>query len=191
MMTKSYITVICLLICLNWVESLDNGLVRTPPMGWLSWERYACNIDCVNYPNDCINEQLYMAMADRLAADGYKDVGYNFVNIDDCWSEKKRDPTTNRLVADHTRFPHGIRALADYVHSKGLLLGIYGDVGTMTCGGYPGARSANGTDYDDIDAKTYAEWQVDSLKLDGCYADVKNMTNLYPKMELALNSTSQ
>jgi alpha-N-acetylgalactosaminidase len=60
----------------------------------------------------------------------------------------------------------------------------------MTCGGYPGARSANGTDYDNIDAETYAEWQVDSLKLDGCYADIKNMTNLYPKMESALNATS-
>ena len=180
-----------ILLVFSSVNGLDNGLVRTPPMGWMSWERFACNIDCENYPNECINEQLYKDMADRLSTDGYKDVGYNFVNIDDCWAEKTRDPTTKRLVADRKRFPNGIKALADFVHSKGLLFGIYGDVGTKTCGGYPGARGDDGTDYDTIDAQTYAEWEVDSLKLDGCYAETKNMTNMYPEMGIALNSSGR
>ena len=114
--------------------SLDNGLARTPPMGWLSWERFTCNIDCVNYPHNCINEQLYKDMADRMVQDGFKDVGYQYVNIDDCWSEMKRD-SQNKLVADKKRFPSGIKALADYMHSKGLKLGIYGDVGYKTCAG--------------------------------------------------------
>ena len=114
--------------------SLDNGLARTPPMGWLSWERFTCNIDCVNYPHNCINEQLYKDMADRMVQDGFKDVGYQYVNIDDCWSEMERD-SQNKLVADKKRFPSGIKALADYMHSKGLKLGIYGDVGYKTCAG--------------------------------------------------------
>ena len=114
--------------------SLDNGLARTPPMGWLSWERFTCNIDCVNYPHNCINEQLYKDMADRMVKDGFKDVGYQYVNIDDCWSEMERD-SQNKLVADKKRFPSGIKTLADYMHSKGLKLGIYGDVGYKTCAG--------------------------------------------------------
>lgn len=114
--------------------SLDNGVARTPPMGWLSWERFTCNIDCVNYPHNCINEQLYKDMADRMVEDGFKDVGYQYINIDDCWSEMERD-SQNKLVADKKRFPSGIKALADYMHSKGLKLGIYGDVGYKTCAG--------------------------------------------------------
>src|SRR6266487_5938927 len=93
-------------------NGLNNGVARTPPMGWLSWERFVCETDCVNYPEDCISERLYMDMADRLSADGFKDVGYEFVNIDDCWLEKERDAQTGKLVADRTRFPHGIKWLA-------------------------------------------------------------------------------
>jgi len=123
------------LLLLNAVQALNDGLVRTPPMGWLSWERYACETNCEKYPNSCINEKLYKDMADRLAADGFKELGYEYVNIDDCWSEMQRD-THNRLVPNQKRFPNGIKGLADYVHSKGLKLGIYGDVGPKTCAGY-------------------------------------------------------
>lgn len=178
-----------LIVCFHPVQTLNNGLAKTPPMGWLSWERFTCNIDCTNYPEQCINENLYLSMADRLVEDGFKDVGYEYVNIDDCWAELKRDPKTNRLVADRKRFPHGIKYIADYVHSKGLKLGIYGDVGTFTCGNYPGSLMPNGSDYFNIDAQTFAEWQVDSLKLDGCYANTSDMRYLYPKMEKALNSS--
>ncbi len=120
---------------MNLVYALNDGSVRTPPMGWLSWERFACEIDCDKYPYPCINEQLYKDMTDRLAADGFKEFGYEYVNLDDCWSEKERD-SSHKLVADKKRFPNGIKGLADYVHSKGLKLGIYGSVGAKTCAGY-------------------------------------------------------
>jgi len=155
-------------------------------MGWLSWERYRCDIDCVNDPDNCISENLYMVMADHLASDGYADVGYQYVNIDDCWAEKSRDPTTTQIVPDKTRFPSGMRALADYVHSKGLLLGIYGDYGTYTCGGYPGSLG-----YAKIDSQTFANWTIDSLKLDGCYADLDSYKYGYPNFSLALNATGR
>jgi len=166
--------------------ALDNGLALTPPMGWLSWERFRCDVDCKNDPDNCISEKLYMDMADRMSADGYSDVGYQYVNIDDCWAEFDRDPNTQRQIANKERFPHGIKALADYVHSKGLKLGIYGDYGTHTCGGYPGSQ-----DYLQIDAQTFADWGVDSLKLDGCYSSIDEYPYGYPNMSLALNATGR
>lgn len=167
------------------IGCLDNGLAITPPMGWLSWARFVCNIDCENDPYNCISESLYMKMADHLVSDGFKDVGYEYVNIDDCWMAKERDDNS-RLVADPDRFPHGIKALADYVHSKGLKLGIYEDIGTKTCAGYPGSAG-----HFDIDAQTFAEWGVDMLKLDGCYAEPKDMDKTYPQVTAALNRTGR
>lgn len=102
---------------------LDNGLARSPPMGWMSWARFACETDCNLFPNECINEQLYREMADMLLDQGFAAAGYQYVNIDDCWSEKERDRESHRLVADKKRFPSGIRQLADYIHAKGLKLG--------------------------------------------------------------------
>nr|XP_042896359.1 alpha-N-acetylgalactosaminidase-like [Parasteatoda tepidariorum] len=165
--------------------ALDNGLARTPPMGWLSWTRFACQIDCENDPKNCISEQLIKDMANRMAADGFKDVGYEYVNIDDCWLEKQRD-ANGKLVADRKRFPSGIKGLADYVHSKGLKLGIYQDVGTSTCAGYPGSYG-----HFDVDAATFAEWGVDMLKVDGCYADAKEMDETYPQYSIAINKTGR
>jgi hypothetical protein len=111
--------------CLSWktCHGLDNGLALTPPMGWMSWVRYACETDCSLYPKGCINEDLYKEMADMMADEGYKEVGYQYVNIDDCWSEMKRHPQTNKLLPNQQRFPDGIPALSDYVHSKGLKFG--------------------------------------------------------------------
>ncbi|ESN90211.1 hypothetical protein HELRODRAFT_182708 [Helobdella robusta] len=153
--------------CLLKILALDNGLTRTPPMGWLSWERFRCNVDCKNDPNNCISEKLFMDMADKMASGGYKKAGYEYVIIDDCWSEKKRDQN-GRLQADKNRFPSGIKKLADYIHSKGLKFGIYGDFGTLTCGGYPGSIY-----YLEADANTFAEWGVDYFKMDGCYAEIE------------------
>jgi alpha-N-acetylgalactosaminidase len=124
-------------------------------------------------------------MADRLVQDGYRDLGYEFVNIDDCWSSHERD-SEGRLQADPDRFPNGIKFLADYVHSRGLKLGIYGDMGELTCGGYPGSLG-----HIDIDAKTFAEWGVDSLKLDGCYGNAAIYAEGYPNMSRALNATGR
>lgn len=166
--------------------ALDNGLARTPPMGWLSWERFRCRTDCKLYPKSCINENLYMEMADRLAADGYSAAGYKYVNIDDCWAAKERDPNTLKLVPDPIRFPNGIKKLADYVHSKGLKLGIYGDMGTKTCGGYPGSKFTM-----ELDARTFSEWGVDSFKMDGCYSTTEDFPVAYPIMEFFLNKTGR
>jgi len=168
------------------VVALDNGLARTPPMGWMSWQRFGCNVDCKNDPDNCISEKLYMQMADHMAADGYKDVGYQYVNIDDCWALKQRDPKTLRLVPDPERFPSGMKALADYVHSKGLKLGTYGDMGYVTCGGYPGSKFTM-----ELDAQTFAEWGIDSFKMDGCASTDDDFWTAYPIMEFYLNKTGR
>ncbi|XP_041085037.1 alpha-N-acetylgalactosaminidase-like [Polyodon spathula] len=180
------VPLVTLLSVLGLACSLDNGLMRTPPMGWLAWERYRCNTDCTNDPDNCISEHLFKAMADRLAEDGWRALGYEYVNIDDCWASKKRD-ARGRLQPDPKRFPSGIKALADYVHAKGLKLGIYGDVGLYTCGGYPGTTP----DMVQIDAETFAEWGVDMLKMDGCYSNDSMKAEGYPKMSAALNATGR
>ncbi|NXU70882.1 NAGAB acetylgalactosaminidase, partial [Oreotrochilus melanogaster] len=166
--------------------ALENGLALTPPMGWLSWERFRCNVDCRADPQNCISENLFFEMADRLAEDGWRELGYEYINIDDCWSAKQRD-AAGRLVSDPERFPSGIKALADYVHARGLKLGIYADLGTFTCGGYPGTT----LDHIEVDAQTFAEWGVDMLKLDGCYSSGTEQAEGYPKMARALNATGR
>ncbi|XP_066175899.1 alpha-N-acetylgalactosaminidase isoform X2 [Sylvia atricapilla] len=166
--------------------ALENGLARTPPMGWMSWERFRCNVDCQADPRNCISEQLFFEMADRLAEDGWRELGYEYVNIDDCWSAKQRD-AAGQLVPDPKRFPSGIKALADYVHARGLKLGIYGDLGTFTCGGYPGTM----LEHVKQDAQTFAAWGVDMLKLDGCYSSAEEQAKGYPEMARALNATGR
>lgn len=178
-------------------SGLENGLARTPPMGWLAWERYVCELDCHQYPGECIDFNLFKEMADRLVFDGYRQVGYEYVNIDDCWSLKQRDPTTGSLVADPSRFPSpnkSIGALGEHLHSLGLKLGIYGDCGTETCQGFPGQLKYNNNlsdNYYSLDARQFADWQVDSFKFDGCNMDVKQASRLCPSMGVELNKTSR
>jgi len=124
-----------------------------------------------------------MEMADAMAYGGYRDAGYKYVCIDDCWSAMSRTKD-GRLQADPKRFPSGIKKLADYVHSRGLKLGIYADYGTKTCAGYPGSIK-----HIKKDAQTFADWGVDYLKLDGCYANPLKMDKGYPKFSRALNET--
>ncbi|XP_077025145.1 alpha-N-acetylgalactosaminidase [Tamandua tetradactyla] len=176
---------VSLLALVAQVLALENGLLLTPPMGWLSWERFRCNINCDEDPKNCISEWLFMEMADRLAQDGWRDLGYVYVNIDDCWIGARDDK--GRLVPDPKRFPNGIAHLAAYVHSLGLKLGIYEDLGKFTCMGYPG------TTLDKVvqDAQTFAEWKVDMLKLDGCYSIPEERAMGYPKMAAALNATGR
>ncbi|KAL4631632.1 alpha-galactosidase A [Arapaima gigas] len=167
-------------------RALDNGLALTPAMGWLHWERFMCNINCDTDPHNCISENLYMQMADMMVKDGWKDAGYEYVCIDDCWPATSRDEQ-GRLQADPKRFPGGMKKLADYVHSKGLKLGIYADVGTKTCAGYPGSLG-----YYEVDAKTFADWGVDLLKFDGCYMPKWTLlAEGYINMSRALNSTGR
>ncbi len=133
-------------------RALDNGLARTPPMGWNSWNKFACK---------GINEKVVRETADAMASNGMKDAGYQFVVIDDCW-QTGRDAAGN-IVADPERFPSGIKALADYIHGKGLKFGIYTDAGTMTC-----AKRMGSIGHEYQDAKQYANWGVDYLKEDWC-----------------------
>ncbi|XP_035649954.1 alpha-N-acetylgalactosaminidase-like [Oncorhynchus keta] len=177
---------LCVLALFVATLALDNGLMRTPPMGWLAWERFRCDIDCQNDPKNCISEVLFRDMADRLAEDGWRELGYVYVNIDDCWASKDRD-SNGRLQADPKRFPSGIPNLASYIHDRGLKLGIYGDMGTLTCGGYPGTPLDKIT----IDAQTFADWKVDMLKFDGCYSNATEQEQGYPAMSKALNATGR
>ena len=132
--------------------ALDNGLAKTPPMGFNDWNSFGCNVD----------EALIKQTADFFISSGMKAAGYRYVNIDDCWLTHQRD-AQGRLVPDPAKFPDGIKGTADYVHSKGLNLGIYEDAGTETCAGYPGSLG-----HEKIDAQTFADWGVDYLKYDNC-----------------------
>ncbi|KEH23292.1 alpha-galactosidase-like protein [Medicago truncatula] len=150
---------------------LANGLGKTPPMGWNSWNHFACQI----------NEKMIRETADALVSTGLSKLGYTYVNIDDCWAELNRDNKGN-LVGKKSTFPSGIKALADYVHSKGLKLGIYSDAGYFTCSKQmPGSLG-----HEFQDAKTFASWGIDYLKYDNCYNDESKPTVRYPVMTRAL-----
>ncbi|KAL6074817.1 Alpha-galactosidase A [Balamuthia mandrillaris] len=196
---RSLVGVFVVLAVLRGCSGLNNGVARTPPMGWLSWERYACITDCDTYPDQCISANLYQRMADALVSQGYAKVGYQYVNIDDCWPALERDSQGN-LQADPIRFPGGIKAVADYVHAKGLKLGLYLDIGSKTCAGYPGFDVPTSTSYEqDVashqqylkDVQLMASWGIDSLKVDGCYAEAATMNITYPKLSMALNATGR
>ncbi|XP_060599688.1 alpha-N-acetylgalactosaminidase-like isoform X1 [Ruditapes philippinarum] len=178
--------IIILVLALSGTESLDNGLALTPPMGWMQWERFRCNINCTDDPDNCISERLFKTMADIMVSDGYRDAGYKYVAIDDCWMTSERGPD-GKLQPDPVRFPNGMKHLADYIHSKGLKLGIYGDMGTLTCKKYPGSKF-----YLELDAQTFASWEVDMLKLDCCYAgSLVDVQTGFPAMSQYLNNTGR
>lgn len=144
----------------------------TPPMGWNSWNTFTWEI----------NDKLIREAADAMASE-LKDAGYEYIVIDDCWSEKQRDKN-GRLVPDHWKFPDGIKPVADYVHSKGLKFGMYSCAGTHTCGGHPGSF-----EHEFDDAETFAEWGVDYLKYDYCYKpDHIPGEILYKRMSTALRN---
>jgi len=168
---KNVILVALACVCL--VNALDNGLGLTPQMGWNSWNHFACKI----------NETLIVDTMDALVETGFRDAGYVYLNLDDCW-QLSRDETTHQIVPDMNAFPHGIKYLADEAHKRGLKLGLYSDAGTMTCQGRPGSIG-----YEDIDAQTYADWGVDYLKYDNCYHTTTKYRERYEKMRDALNKT--
>jgi alpha-galactosidase len=154
--------------------SLNNGLGLTPQMGWNSWNHYKCNI----------NENLIKKTADYLVSTKLKDFGYIYLNMDDCWAWKR--DSNGFILPDPRTFPSGIKALADYVHTKGLKFGIYSDAGYLTCAGRPGSLH-----HEVKDALTYAEWGVDYLKYDNCFSGFEKPEVRYPIMRDALNSTKR
>ncbi|KAL0820229.1 hypothetical protein ABMA28_006149 [Loxostege sticticalis] len=154
-------------------------------MGWLTWERFRCITDCKKYPDECISENLIKRTVDHMVNDGYLDAGYEYVGIDDCWLEKKRGPD-GRMVPDRERFPSGMKALADYIHSHGLKFGIYEDYGNLTCAGYPGVLGS-----EQLDIDTFVQWDVDYIKLDGCYIPPEDMDKGYPEFGRMLNASGR
>jgi len=175
-MKRVHLFAIVMLVCLlaQSTAGLDNGLARTPPMGWNSWNKFGCDV----------SEKLIKEMADALVSSGMKDAGYQYIVIDDCW-QIDRDAQGN-IIADPKRFPSGMKALADYVHAKGLKFGLYSDAGTLTCQKRPGSRG-----YEFQDARQYAAWGVDYLKFDWCSTSTQNQQASYSIMRDALLKAGQ
>lgn len=168
-----------LLLCTvsSWAQNDDSKLLApTPPMGWMTWNMFGVNI----------NEQLIREMADAMVDGGFLAAGYQYVYIDDGW-QGGRD-NKNNIIPDPKKFPSGIKALADYVHSKGLKLGIYSDAAQLTCGGYTASLG-----FEIQDAKTFAGWGIDYLKYDYCGApeDVETAQVRYKAIADALRQSGR
>ena len=162
------------MICLLGIIScLDNGLGLTPQMGWNSWNKFGCKI----------NESLIYSTIDALNQSGLIELGYNYINLDDCWQISRDE---NGVIVPDPHFPNGIKPLADYAHSKGLKFGLYSDGGNLTCCLRPG-----GFGHESTDAKTYAEWGVDYLKYDTCFDVGVSSLIRYPRMRDALLNQSR
>ncbi len=152
----------------------SQGLALTPPMGWNTWNKFACNV----------SDQLVRGMADAMVQSGMKDAGYQYIVIDDCW-QIERDRNGN-IVPDPQRFPSGMKAVADYIHSKGLKFGIYSDAGSKTCAGRPG-----GLGHEYQDALQYAAWGVDYLKYDWCNTTSQDAEASYANIRRALDASGR
>lgn len=175
-MNRRFLLTILLLLLLPVIGRAQTreSLSLTPQMGWSSWNKFQGNI----------NEDIIKSIADAMVASGLKDAGYTYINIDDCW-HGKRD-ADGFIQADPKHFPHGIKALADYVHSCGLKLGIYSDAGSETCAGRPGSL---GHEYQD--ALQYARWGIDYLKYDWCNTTNVNAQGAYQLMRDALQAAGR
>ncbi|RDW89591.1 alpha-galactosidase-2 [Coleophoma cylindrospora] len=158
-----------------------NGLAVTPQMGWDNWNAFGCSV----------SEELLLQHAQLIVDYGLKDLGYHYIILDDCWSVGRNSSANNTLVADLTKFPNGMAAVADAIHALGLGFGMYSDAGKYTCGGYAGSLG-----YEAIDAQTFADWGVDYLKYDNCYNEGQAGNQLisytrYKTMSDALNATGR
>src|SRR5437764_3063876 len=151
------------------VSQTSSSLAATPPMGWNSWNKFGCNV----------SDKLIREMADAMVSSGMQAAGYQYVNIDDCWQVSRDAQGT--IVADPQRFSSGMKALADYIHSKGLRLGLYTDAGTGTCEKRPGSLN-----HEVQDAKTYASWGIDYVKIDWCNSEGLDPEVQYAKLRDAL-----
>jgi alpha-galactosidase len=176
---KSTLVCCCVLIkllivlCSGIAWAQNSTLARTPPMGWNSWNHFACNV----------SDAIVRAQADAMVGSGMKSVGYTYVLIDDCW-QGTRDAAGN--IHPNAKF-QDMRALADYVHGKGLKIGIYSSPGPKTCAGYEGSYG-----HEEQDAQTYAAWEMDYLKYDLCsYDGMGDQIVAYRKMFDALKKTGR
>ncbi len=167
-MKKLYVLVLSVLTLATYAQKFEN-LAPTPPMGWNSWNYFSCNV----------SEDLIREAADAMIESGMKDAGYVYINIDDCWHGERDNQ--GFIHPDPDRFSSGMKALADYIHSKGLKLGIYSDAGWKTCAGRVGSRG-----YEFQDAMTYASWGIDYLKYDWCNTEGLQAEGAYLTMRDAL-----
>jgi len=173
---KKYSLLLLLFLWLHVNAQKFEGLAPTPPMGWNSWNTFQTHI----------NEDLVKHTADVMVSSGMKDAGYTYLVLDDGWMMMERDSITGNLVPDPQKFPHGMKALVDYVHSKGLKFGLYNCAGTKTCAGYPGTRG-----YEYQDARLYASLGIDYLKFDWCYSEGINAKEAYATMSKALRKAGR
>ncbi|KAH9921933.1 glycoside hydrolase [Epithele typhae] len=174
-------SLLSLALALPAVRAMNNGLARTPQMGWNTWNHFGCGI----------NEDTILSAAQAVVSNNLTALGYEYILVDDCWQADARDASTGAPVADPSKFPNGIKDLADKVHDMGLKFGIYSSAGTSTCGGRFGSLG-----FEEIDAQTYASWGVDYLKYDNCYNEGRAGTPLisyerYNNMSRALNATGR
>ena len=167
--SRPALALVLLVVAATSASALEDGLARTPPMGWNSWNALRLNI----------NEDLVRQVADVMVEKRLRDAGYEYLVIDDGWQVSRDED--GRIVVDAEKFPSGIKALADYVHSRGLKFGLYSDAGATTCGGFPGSL---GHEYQD--ARTYAAWGVDYLKYDWCDTGNMSAPDAYALMRDAL-----
>jgi alpha-galactosidase len=164
--------------------ALENGVARTPPMGWDDWNTFGCNI----------NETVIKQTADALVSSGMRDAGYQYVVVDDCWFNPNRDSAGN-LQGDPSRFPSGMRALGDYLHSRNLKFGIYEVPVDQTCAqffdSYPGSTGSQG--HEAQDARQFAAWGVDYLKYDWCSPNgtITDQVTTFARMRDALAATGR
>ena len=165
----AFTSILCAPSCL----ALDNGLGLTPQMGWDSWNHFRCNV----------NQTVMQDTADAFIKYELDKLGYMYVNIDDCWTGSR--DSNKIIVPNPEKFPD-FRGMIKYIHSKGLKFGLYSDAGTNTCARRPGSLG-----YVEIDANTYAQWNVDYLKYDSCYDRNEPAKERYSKMRDALNKTGR
>jgi len=178
---KKILLILMLLVCIHFSNAQTSAkaktdLAPTPPMGWMTW----------NYFGTGINENIIREIAEAMASSGMVKAGYDHIMIDDGW-QGGRD-NKNNIIPDPKKFPSGIKALADYVHSKGIRLGIYSDAAQLTCAGYTASLG-----FEEQDAKTFASWGIDYLKYDYCHApsDSNTAKIRYKKMADALRNSGR
>jgi len=156
--------------------ALNDGLARTPPMGWNSWNKFHCNI----------NETIIRQTADAMVSTGLRDAGYVYLTVDDCWSAMSRNSSGN-LQSDPTDFPSGMKSLGDYIHARGLKFGIYASIGTATCTGLTPGSLNNET----RDVATFASWGADYIKADRCHADGLDYPMIYARWRDAIKASGR
>eukprot|EP00045_Choanoeca_perplexa_P003505 m.31525 g.31525 ORF g.31525 m.31525 type:complete len:424 (+) comp12082_c0_seq1:254-1525(+) len=185
-------TLVLVLLFAASCNAYNNGVGLKPALGWNTW----CTLsDCHNGDNayfDRCNEWEILEIADAMVSNGMHDLGFEYINLDDCWADTARDPTTGAIRPDPNRFPSGMKAVADQIHAKGLKFGLYTSMGSSTCnqGGRPTKIPGSFGHYD-LDTQTFAEWGMDYVKVDWCGSDLFDPKLQHTQLSHGLNATGR